>query len=95
MIIGNHSFVMLLVERFFKTFTNKKICDITKDTEVIVALSTERREKVEDMINKVIEAGGKEARDPQEHGWMYGRSFEDIDGHLWEIIYIDESTVTK
>ena len=95
MIIGNHSFVMLLVERFFKTFTNKKICDITKDTEVVVALSTERREKVEDMINKVIEAGGKEARDPQEHGWMYGRSFEDIDGHLWEIIYIDESTVTK
>ena len=59
MIIGNHSFVMLLVERFFKTFTSKEICDTTKDTEVIVALSTERREKVEDMINKVIEAGGK------------------------------------
>jgi uncharacterized protein len=95
MIIDNHSFVMLLVERFFKTFTSKEICDPTKDTEVIVALSTESREKVDDMINKVIEAGGKEAREPQDQGWMYSRSFEDIDGHLWEIIYMDESIVTK
>jgi uncharacterized protein len=95
MIIGNHSFVMLLVERFFKTFTSKEICDTTKDTEVIVALSTESRGKVDEMINKVLEAGGKEAREPQDQGWMYGRSFEDIDGHLWEIIYMDESTVTK
>ncbi|MGI9011576.1 MAG: VOC family protein [Nitrososphaeraceae archaeon] len=84
-----------MVERFFKTFTSKEICDTTKNTEVIVALSTENREKVDDMINKVIEAGGKEAREPQKQGWMYGRSFEDIDGHLWEIIYINESTVTK
>lgn len=86
---------MLLVERFFKTFTSKEIWDPTKDTEVIVALSTESREKVDDMINKVIEAGGKEAREPQDQGWIYSRSFEDIDGHLWEIIYMDESIVTK
>ena len=59
-----------------------------------MALSIESREKVDDMINKVIEAGGKEAREPQDQGWMYSRSFEDIDGHLWEIIYM-ESTVTK
>ena len=60
-----------------------------------MALSTESREKVDDMINKVIEAGGKEAREPQDQGWMYSRSFEDIDGHLWERIYMDESTLTK
>ncbi len=95
MIIDNHSFVMLLVERFFKTFTSKEVCDPIKNKEVIVALSTESREKVDDMINKVIEAGGKEAREPQDQGWMYSRSFEDIDGHLWEIIYMDESIVTK
>ena len=89
MIIGDNMFVMLLVEKFFKTFTKKKICDSTKDAEVIVALSAESREKVDQMINRVIEAGGRESREPQDHGWMYGRSFQDIDGHLWEIIHMD------
>jgi predicted lactoylglutathione lyase len=84
---------MLLVEKFFKTFTKKEICDTSKDTEVIVALSVESREKVDQMINKALESGGKESSEPQDHGWMYGRSFEDINKHLWEIIYMDESAV--
>lgn len=84
---------MLLVERFFKTFTKKQISDTSKNTEVIVALSVEGREKVDQMINKAIEAGGRESREPQDHGWMYGRSFEDIDGHLWEIFYMDQSAM--
>jgi len=95
MIVNNDIFVMLLVEKFFKTFTKKELCDTTKDTEVIVALSTETREKVDQMINKVIEAGGKEHRKPQDHGWMYGRSFEDINGHLWEVIYMDKNALKK
>jgi hypothetical protein len=86
---------MLLVEKFFKTFTKKEICDATKETEVISALSVESREKVDQMINKVMEAGGRESRAPQDYGWMYGRGFEDIDGHLWEIIYMDESAIKK
>ena len=89
MIVGDDIFVMLLVEKFFKTFTKKEICNTTKDTEVIVALSAESREKVDEMINRVIEAGGRESREPQDHGWMYVRSFQDLDGHLWEIIYMD------
>jgi len=93
MIVGEDIFVMLLVEKFFKTFTKKEICDTSKDTEVIVALSVESRGKVDQMINKAVESGGKESREPQDHGWMYGRSFEDIDKHLWEIIYMDESAV--
>ena len=93
MIVGEDIFVMLLVEKFFKTFTKKEICDTSKDTEVIVALSVESREKVDQMINKALESGGKESREPQDHGWMYGRSFEDINKHLWEIIYMDESAV--
>jgi uncharacterized protein len=93
MIVGEDIFVMLLVEKFFKTFTKKEICDTSKDTEAIVALSVESREKVDQMINKAIESGGKESREPQDHGWMYGRSFEDINKHLWEIIYMDESAV--
>ena len=95
MIVGNDIFVMLLVEKFFKTFTKKEISDVSKNTEVIVALSTQSREEVDQMMEKVVGAGGKESRDPQDHGWMYGHSFEDIDGHLWEIFYMDESAMKK
>jgi predicted lactoylglutathione lyase len=93
MVVGDDIFVMLLVENFFKTFTKKQISDASKNTEVIVALSVEGRENVDQMINKAIEYGGRESREPQDHGWMYGRSFEDIDGHLWEIFYMDESAL--
>lgn len=91
MIVGEDIFVMLLVDKYFKTFTEKAICDTTKELEVILALSAESREKVDQMISKVIEAGGSEPRAPQDYGWMYGRSFQDIDGHIWEIFYMDES----
>jgi uncharacterized protein len=93
MIVGEDIFIMLLVETFFKTFTKKEISDTSKNTEVIVALSAEGREKVDQMINNAIKAGGRESREPQDHGWMYGRSFEDIDGHLWEVIFMDESAM--
>jgi uncharacterized protein len=93
MIVAEDIFVMLLIEKFFKTFTKKEISDTTKNTEVIVALSAESREKVDQMINKALEAGGRESRELQDHGWMYGRSFEDINGHLWEIIYMDENAL--
>ncbi|MGB8154000.1 MAG: VOC family protein [Nitrososphaeraceae archaeon] len=95
MIVGEDIFVMLLVEKFFKTFTKKEISDTTKNTEAIVALSAQSREEVDQMMEKVLGAGGREARDPQDHGWMYGRSFEDINGHLWEIFYMDESAMKK
>ena len=95
MVVNENIFVMLLVEKFFKTFTQKEICDTTKNTEVIIALSTESREKVDQMLENVIKAGGKESRKPQDHGWMYGRSFEDLNGHLWEIIYMDEKALKE
>ncbi|MGB8163524.1 MAG: VOC family protein [Nitrososphaeraceae archaeon] len=95
MIVGKDIFVMLLVEKFFKTFTKKEISDTTKNTEAIVALSAQSREEVDQMMEKVLGAGGREPRDPQDHGWMYGRSFEDINGHLWEIFYMDESAMKK
>jgi predicted lactoylglutathione lyase len=95
MIIGEDIFIMLLVEKFFKTFTKKDVCDTSKNTEAIVALSVESREKVDQMIEKAIEAGGSEPREKQDHGWMYGRSFEDIDGHLWEVFFMEESAIKK
>ena len=95
MIIGEDIFIMLLVEKFFKSFTKKDVCDTSKNTEAIVALSVESREKVDQMIEKAKEAGGSEPREKQDHGWMYGRSFEDIDGHLWEVFFMEESTIKK
>jgi uncharacterized protein len=79
-------------ETFFKTFTKKEISDTSKNTEVIVALSVEGREKIDQMINNAIRAGGRESREPQDHGWMYGRSFEDIE-YIWEVIFMDESAM--
>jgi uncharacterized protein len=95
MIVGEDIFVMLLVEKFFKSFTKKEICDTSKSTEVILALSVESREKVDQMIDEAVGAGGSEPREKQDHGWMYGRSFEDIDGHLWEVFFMEESTIKK
>lgn len=95
MIIGEDIFIMLLVEKFFKSFTKKDVCDTSKNTEAIVALSVESREKVDQMIEKAIDAGGSEPREKQDQGWMYGRSFEDIDGHLWEVFFMEESAIKK
>jgi hypothetical protein len=92
MIVGEDIFIMLLVEKF-KSFTKKEVCDTSKNTEAIVALSVESREKVDQMMDKAIEAGGGEPREKLDHGWMYGRSFEDVDGHLWEVFFMEESAI--
>jgi hypothetical protein len=95
MIIGNNMYAMLLVEKFFQTFTKKEVIDAKKKTEAIISLSVENKEIVDQMLKKVIKAGGREYREPQDHGWMYERSFEDIDGHIWEIFYMNETAIPK
>lgn len=95
MIISDDIFAMLLVEKFFSTFTSKQIADASKNTEVIIAISAESRGKVDEMIANAVQAGGREPRPPQDYGWMYGRSFEDIDGHLWEVLYMDKSKMPQ
>ena len=91
MIVGENIFVMLLVESFFKTFTDKEICDARKCTEVLVCLSSESRGKVDDLVSKAVAAGGTAPRKPQDHGFMYQHGFEDLDGHIWELIYMEPS----
>ena len=91
MILSDDAYAMLLVESFFKTFTKKPISDAKKSTEVMIALSVGSRNEVDEMMNKALKAGGREARAPEDHGWMYGRAFEDIDGHIWEVGHMDES----
>lgn len=95
MVVSDNIFVMLLMEDFFQTFTKKEVADATKTTEVLTALSVESREAVDELLSVALEAGGQEAREPQDHGFMYGRSFEDPDGHIWEIFYMDEKAVSE
>jgi len=95
MIIGENIFAMLLAEERFKDFTKKPISDAHKSTEVLLALDAASREEVDLMIQKAVKAGGSTYIDPQDHGWMYGHSFADLDGHQWEILYMDESAIPQ
>ena len=93
MVISDTIYVMLLVEPFFQTFTGKAIADAKKTTEVLVCLSCESRAAVDDMVRKAKAAGGTVPRQPQDHGFMYGHGFEDLDGHIWEVMYMDPNAV--
>ena len=93
MIVGENNFVMLLVEKFFKTFTKKEIADATKTTEAIIALSMDTRERVDEIGDKALAAGGKESNETQDHGFMYTRSFQDLDGHIWEFFHMNPEYV--
>ena len=95
MVIEENISVMLLVEKFFRTFTSKDISDATKSTEVIVSLSADSREGVDEMLNKAIGAGAATPLPTLEMDGMYGRSFEDLDGHHWEYMYMDLSAVNQ
>ena len=89
MIVSDDIFVMLLTEDKFKTFTPKAICDATKSTEVLVCLSSESRKEVDEMVRKAVAAGGTTYNEPQDHGFMYGHGFQDLDGHIWELVYME------
>jgi predicted lactoylglutathione lyase len=95
LIIGENIYAMLLVEKFFNSFTKKEICDSSKSTEAILAIMVESKEEVYTITTKALEAWRSEPREPQDHGWMYGRSFQDIDGHLWEVGFMDASAMPK
>jgi len=89
MVISDTIYAMLLTQDFFKTFTSKPLCDATRNTEVLVCLSCESRAEVDELVAKAVNAGGKAPRAPQDHGFMYGHGFEDPDGHIWELMYMD------
>ena len=91
MIVGENIFVMLLTEDFFKKFTKKELADPTKNSEVIVAISADSKESVDDLVGKALAAGGSASNDKMDDEYMYGWSFQDPDGHLWEVIYMEES----
>ncbi|MFJ9915257.1 VOC family protein [Actinacidiphila glaucinigra] len=89
LVIGEGIFAMLLVEPFFRQFTKKEVADATKTTEAIVCLGVESRERVDELADTALATGGHPSNEPMEQGPMYGRSFQDPDGHLWEVVYMD------
>jgi uncharacterized protein len=88
LVLGENLYAMLLVREFFATFIDKPIADAHKSTEVLVCVSCDSREQVDSLVAKAIAAGGKAPRKPQDHGFMYAHGFEDLDGHLWELVHM-------
>lgn len=88
LILGDNIFAMLLAIPFFQGFTKKPVADATQSTEVLTCLSCDSREEVDALVAKALAAGGTAPNAPQDHGFMYGHGFEDLDGHLWELVFM-------
>lgn len=85
----NHIYAMLQTKAHFATFTSKQIVDATKSAETLLVLGVDSREKVDELADKALAAGGSPAGDPADLGFLYRRSFQDPDGHHWEALYMD------
>jgi uncharacterized protein len=95
MVISDDIYVMLLTEPFFKTFTKKEVVDATKSTEVLLCLSADSRADVDALVEKAVAAGGTTPNAPQDNGFMYGHGFQDPDGHLWEVMWMDPAAIQQ
>ena len=95
MVVSDDISVMLLGQDMFQTFTKKPVANAKQTTEVILCLSCESRAEVDAMVAKAIAAGGAAPNPIQDHGFMYGHGFEDIDGHQWELVYMDLSAAPE
>jgi uncharacterized protein len=94
MVISDDIYAMLLTEAKFKEFTTKPIANAKEATEVLVCLALESKAKVNEVVDTALSAGAVEARQAIDYGYMFGRSFHDLDGHIWEIIWMDQSAGT-
>jgi uncharacterized protein len=92
-VISDTIIAMLLSKQRYADFTKKEIADSTRTSEVLICLSAESREKVDELVGKAVAAGGTGNDDVQDHGYMYGRSFDDLDGHSWEVVWMDPAAV--
>jgi predicted lactoylglutathione lyase len=93
MVFSDTIHVMLLTHDKFAQFTPKRIADAHATSEVLIAISADSREAVDEITEKALAAGGREPREKQDYGFMYGRSFEDPDGHIWEPMWMDMSAL--
>ncbi|GIO04419.1 glyoxalase [Brevibacillus reuszeri] len=96
LIIGDHKvLVMLFPESAFKSFTRNELADTKQGTEVLLSIDAQSKEEVDEMIQKARQAGGAIFAEPSEHGFMYGAGFADLDGHRWNVLYMDMSQVPQ
>ncbi|MDF3149701.1 MULTISPECIES: VOC family protein [unclassified Streptomyces] len=92
-VISDTIVAMLLTKSFYSTFTKKEIADATTTSEVLICLSAESRERVDELVEKAVAAGGTASDQVQDPGFMYGRAFDDLDGHTWEVVWMDPSAI--
>ncbi len=88
MILGDNLFAMLLVDKYFKTFTSKSVTDTSQSTEVLTCMSCDSKQQVDDLVAKARAGGAKIPREAQDHGFMYSHGYEDLDGHTWELVHM-------
>lgn len=88
-VISDDIYVMLLSEVFFKTFTPKPISSARDTTEVLICISCDSRGEVDDLVARAVALGGRIPRGVQDMGFMYGHAFEDLDGHIWELVHME------
>ncbi|MHB1318080.1 MAG: VOC family protein [Anaerolineae bacterium] len=93
-VISDHIYVMLLTFAKFQEFTPKTISDARRTSEVLLALSCGSREHVDDLVRRAIAAGGSTYAQPRDYGFMYAHEFQDLDGHIWEVLYMEPDTPT-
>ena len=95
MVVSEEIYVMILTEPKFKSFTPKAIADATKSSEVLIALSRESRADVDDIVKKAVAAGGSTYAEPKDYGFMYQHGFQDPDGHIFEVIWMDPAAIQR
>jgi predicted lactoylglutathione lyase len=95
MIVNEDAFVMLLVEDFFKSFIKKEIADTATHTEALMSLSADSRQQVDELVDKALAIGGRPGSDTMDQGFMYSRSFQDLDGHNWDFVWMDPSAMEQ
>ena len=88
-------FFMVLTREYFGTFTDKQVVDAKSAAQVLVALSRDSREDVDDVLTKGLAAGGAEPRDAQDYGFMYSRDLEDPDGNVLEFLFMDPAAAEQ
>jgi uncharacterized protein len=92
LVVGENLFVMLLVREFYQGFTSKAIADARATSEVLLCLSCASREEVDTLVGKAVAAGATTPRPVQDLGFMYSHSFDDLDGHTWEFVYMQDAS---
>jgi len=90
MVVDDNIFVMMLEWSRFRDFVNGEIADAHRTTEVLTCLSAGSRAEIDDMVRRAVEAGGRPWKAPMQDGPMYGHSFQDLDGHVWELIHMEQ-----